>query len=53
MEEMNQNHSQENPPPQAEEHKPALAAGEKVFAVVLLLTGLGGPLAWHWSCGPG
>ena len=41
MEEMNQNHSQENPPPQAEEHKPALAVGEKVFAVVLLLTGLG------------
>lgn len=40
MEEKNQNRPQEKAPVQTE-HKPALAAGEKVFAVVLLLTGLG------------
>lgn len=40
MKERDKNRSLEDAPAQTEEHKPALAAGEKVFAVVLLLTGL-------------
>lgn len=41
MEERNQNRSSESAPPQEEKHIPILAAGEKVFSVVLLLAGLG------------
>lgn len=41
MKEKNQNRAPESASPQREEHEPVLAAGEKAFAVVLLLAGLG------------
>lgn len=41
MEERKQNRAPESVSPLGEERRPVLAAGEKVFAVVLLLAGLG------------
>lgn len=41
MEEKKQNPSPESDSPQGEEGKPVLAAGEKAFAVIVLLAGLG------------